>query len=1100
MKKLIFTVVALAGAVGLAGEIKLGIVGIDTSHAIEFTKHINVEKDREIFKDFRIVAAYKYGSKSIHSSTNRYPRYEAELKGMGVEMVPSVKDVLAKCDAVLLETNDGREHLRQAREIFASGKPVFIDKPIAHNYFDALQILREARARKAKFFSCSALRWTEKVQAARNGKVGEVRGVTYAAPSPLERTHSRFAWYGIHGFEPLVTVLGTGAESVGCVSTENEDLVTVKWRDGRLASLRLMRGAGMWNYTGQAFTTEKGVTDLGGYEGYAPMLEEILKFFKTGVVPYPPEETEEIFCIMAAAELSGKQGGRIVKLDEIREKAASAQRAPGDVRARDLTPLKDFKPGKGPSAIVAKGRFPQMTIVAEGSREGRFAAPFLAAAIEEMTGAKLKVVYENPAKPVTNAPAIYIGDTEATRRAGLVADAREEWGPEAHRFRVVVKDGSIYLCGNRCDYATVDFAERVLGVRQYWPAKEDGRAVVKTEGLAVPPMEYSDAPVFAHRDLWPYEGADWCRVWKVGNSHRGCHHVHAPARWHVDTNLNYKATRPEIFALTDDGKRATMPLLCYGNPRTLETYTERILAEIASGKDRGDITDPRSKTITVSQWDIQVFCNCEYCQAILKKNPKASEESVPSFSNVLWGHFTKELAKWAKKELPDWKISILPYHNTTAIPDGVDFIEEGNVETYLCTMPGLAMLKDATVKQREEKLIRDWARITGRPVQNWHYIIWPAETCPLPYLFGKTIQRHYRDTRDVTVGSFLNGRYPVDRLVLSAYCWLRLLWNPETSVDAIYDTFATRMFGPASRQMREIVRMQEAGWERPWKTPRLNNRNFYEVSFPRADVQKIEALFAEAEKLAADDAVVTNRIAWYKKGFKQMFAESAEYAAGCAFAPLLMQKVAQDPVIDGKLDEACWKTAEAQEFCEAHKEGSTPQKERTSIRAVWTPKGVTFGIDCHEHDMANLCDDGPTGNYWANDCVECLVDLGGDYGAFGRVMVDASGKCEWYDGFQKAEGPEGVKCVVAKNAQSWSIELYVPYAAMFKVYKDFEHPTTSGGMNWSGNFIRLHRGDKLSTPVGKRGPKGTETTRLHTRGKGRNSDPAAFTKFIFREN
>ena len=39
-----------------------GIVVIDTSHAIEFTKHINVEKDREIFKDFQIVAAYKYGS------------------------------------------------------------------------------------------------------------------------------------------------------------------------------------------------------------------------------------------------------------------------------------------------------------------------------------------------------------------------------------------------------------------------------------------------------------------------------------------------------------------------------------------------------------------------------------------------------------------------------------------------------------------------------------------------------------------------------------------------------------------------------------------------------------------------------------------------------------------------------------------------------------------------------------------------------------------------------------------------------------------------------------------------------------------------------
>ena len=71
---------------------------------------------------------------------------------------------------------------------------------------------------------------------------------------------------------------------------------------------------------------------------------KILKFFKTGVVPYPPEETEEIFCIMAAAELSAKQGGRIVKLDEIREKAAFAQRA--RLRCGDMKkPEKDRRPG-----------------------------------------------------------------------------------------------------------------------------------------------------------------------------------------------------------------------------------------------------------------------------------------------------------------------------------------------------------------------------------------------------------------------------------------------------------------------------------------------------------------------------------------------------------------------------------------------------------------------------------------------------------------------------------------------------------------------------------------------------------------------------------
>ncbi|MBO7721731.1 MAG: DUF4838 domain-containing protein [Kiritimatiellae bacterium] len=1091
---------AAAAAAPTAGEIKIGVIGVDTSHATEFTRHINVKRDREIFKDFRVVAAYKYGSRTIPAVTNNYPKYIGQMKEMGVEMEPSVKDVLAKCDVVLLETQDGREHLAQAREVFASGKRVFIDKPLASDYQSATRIFDEARRVNANFFSCSALRWTSKVQAARKGELGVVRGVNYAAPSPLERTHSRFTWYGIHGFEPLVAVMGVGAESVSCFSNESNDFVAVRWRDGRFGGLRMMRGPGMWNYSGQAFTADKGVVDLGGYEGYAPMLEEILKFFKTGVKPFPSEETDEIFALMAAAEESGKRGGAVVRVDDVRRRVYHAQRAPMNVNARDLTPVKDFRWLGGAGATVALGSIPAMDIVCEDSRDGQFAAQFIASVIEDMTGARLRIVRECGGRPVTNAPAIYIGDVAATRRAGLATYQRERWGVDAHGFKVCVKDGSVYLCGARCDYAATDFAERALAVREYWDVKNGGRTVVKTYGLSLPAFSYSDKPVFAKRDLWPYEGNEWCRVWKNGDSHCGEHHVHAPGAWNRNTNLNFMFTRPEIFALTDDGKRATMPLLCYGNPRTLETYKERILAEIASGSPRGDITAPLAKCITVSQWDIAVFCNCKYCKAILARHPQENiAESRVSFSNVLWGYFTKELAKWAKKELPGWKIVILPYHNTTDIPDGVDFVEEGNVEAFLCTMPGLAMLKEKPVKEFQEQLIRDWARVTGRPVQNWHYICWPAETCQAPFIFAKTAQRHYRDTREITAGSFLNGRYPVDRLVLSAYCWMRLLWNPELNIDSVYDTFADRMFGPAAKQLREIVRLQETGWERQWKVSRVNNRNIYTISYPRAEVLRMEGLFAEAEQLCAGDELLMKRIAYYKGGFTQFFKESAEYAAGSAFAPLMMQKVSQDPVIDGKLDDACWKLAEAQEFTGARKEGTTP-KEGTSIRAVWTPTAVTFGMDCRESDMANLCNDGPTGNYWVNDCVEALIDLGGDYGAFGRVIINASGKFEWYDGFKKAQGPEGVRCAIAKNEKSWSIELYVPYKPMIALYKDAVHPTTSGGMSWTGNFIRLRRGDKTIRPLNKRTPHTTEMSRLHTRGNGYNSDPGAFSKFIFREN
>ena len=1106
MKIIVFALVALAVWAGFAGEIKLGIVGIDTSHAIEFTKHINVEKDREIFKDFRIVAAYKYGSKSIHSSTNRYPKYEAELKGMGVEMVPSVKDVLAKCDAVLLETNDGRCHLQQAREIFASGKPVFIDKPIAHSYFDTLQILREAKARKAKFFSCSGLRWTDKVQAARRGDYGHVIGVNSFAPTTRERTHSAFMWYGVHGFEPLCTVMGPGADEVTCFTTKTNDVVTVRWKDGRIGVVRGMSDGPGRGYGSMAFT-EKGPVDLGGYEGYAPMLEEILKFFRTGVVPYPPEETEEIFAVMAAAEESAKRGGAPVKLDEIRERFAQATGAPGGLNPPDLSSLK-IERLKDRPVIVAKGRFPQMPIVVKSGRDTAPAARYLQTVIMEMTGAKLRLIEEreNDAHPWTNGPAIFIGDTLAVKLAGLAVDpeTKPSFGLDAESFRVLVKGGSVYLGGNAPRHAVADFCERILGVRQYWDAKDGGRSVIRQEGLSVPAVAWTDKPAYDLRNLWPYEQREWTMLWKGGGAHGVSHHVHQPGGWARDTNYNYIVTRPEIFALSDSGSRGSNSLLCYGCPKTLETYLERIEGEIEHGRPAGGIVDMRTKSITVSQADLAVYCNCEHCKAIKQKSGMPAD----CYSDVMWSHFTKKLARAVKKRWPEWTISILPYKNTCPIPPDLDFTPEGNVECYLCTMSGVAMMKDEETRVREEGLIREWNKRTGRPVLNWHYIIWPCIFTSAPYVFGETIQKHYKAMRGIQCGSFLNGRYDVQRLCVSAYVWLHCLWNPEFSLDKTYDTFAQRMFGPAAKPMREIVAMQERGWNRQWKVSRISNKNVFGTSYPRADVLRMQELFAEARKLAAGDATVLGRIDYYEGGFKQFYKESEEYASGVTFAPLMMEKVSQDPVIDGKLDEDCWQACEDRQFVKAQLDRETkkavPAEVQTHVKAVWTPQGVTIGIRCDEPEAENVCDDGPTGNYWANDAIDSFIDFGGESAVMAHLILNSSGKLEKMvdsvDGSTRtwADSPN-VKYAVYKGNDFWSVELYLPYDDMKGDFPVIQRPTTSGGMFWTGNFSRLRRADKYHKLPERSVKYVKEHSRMNTRGSEYNRNTDAFSKLIFKE-
>ncbi len=318
---LMFAFTAALALTCAAADKKVGIIGLDTSHALAFTKLMNVEKDPGC-AGFTVTAAYQWGSRDIVSSTNRYPKYIPKMKEMGVEIVQSIDELLSKTDVILLESNDGRVHYEQAMQVFKSGKLVFIDKPIAHNLADAIKIYDAGRKCGAKYFSSSALRFSDVAIAARAGEYGKIKGAALIAPSPeeVQGTHNYYTWYGIHGFEPLVAIMGMGVDKVSCFRNGDGDVINAVWKDGRMGELRLQRKS--WIYSGYVLPEKKikGSKDpvvlFDGYKGYQPLLKEIVKFFRTGVPPITPEETLEIFAFMEAAEMSAKRGGSPVTIAE----------------------------------------------------------------------------------------------------------------------------------------------------------------------------------------------------------------------------------------------------------------------------------------------------------------------------------------------------------------------------------------------------------------------------------------------------------------------------------------------------------------------------------------------------------------------------------------------------------------------------------------------------------------------------------------------------------------------------------------------------------------------------------------------------------------
>jgi hypothetical protein len=301
---------------------RIGIIGLDTSHAVAFTKLLNAAEPLPVFKGFRIVAAYPQGSRDIESSVSRVPGYTDEVKKLGVEIVDSIDELVARVDAVLLETNDGRPHLEQVLPVLKAKKPVFVDKPIAASLEDAIAILEAARYYGTPCFSSSSLRWMGQVQEVRRGDYGPVIGCDTYSPCSLEATHPDLYWYGIHGVEGLFAVMGTGLQTVTRTQTENGEQVTGVWRDGRIGTFRGLR-TGARGYGGTAFCDKKTVT-LGPYQGYQPLMESISRFYTTGEAPVSADETLEIYTFMSAADESKRQGGQPVQVAAVRQAATAA--------------------------------------------------------------------------------------------------------------------------------------------------------------------------------------------------------------------------------------------------------------------------------------------------------------------------------------------------------------------------------------------------------------------------------------------------------------------------------------------------------------------------------------------------------------------------------------------------------------------------------------------------------------------------------------------------------------------------------------------------------------------------------------------------------
>jgi len=297
--------------------IKIGVIGLSV-HSAAYTEIINSGTSSPEFNDCRVVSIFHpEGNPDVEFSEKQLQSFTDTIKGQGVEFAGSLKELVKKVDAVMLLTNDGRPHLKEIIPVLKAGKPVYVDKPLAATLRDVLAIFKVARKHNVPMFSCSPLRFVKEALDIREGKVvGKVLGANTYGPAPLQKSHVDLFWDGIHAVESLYTVMGgTGCKMVTRTFTDDADVVTGNWADGRIGIFRGIR-KGKSGFGGTAFG-DKGIASIGGFGGYRPLVVAITEFFRSQRSPVSDEETIEIYAFMEAADESKRLGGIPVNLSDI---------------------------------------------------------------------------------------------------------------------------------------------------------------------------------------------------------------------------------------------------------------------------------------------------------------------------------------------------------------------------------------------------------------------------------------------------------------------------------------------------------------------------------------------------------------------------------------------------------------------------------------------------------------------------------------------------------------------------------------------------------------------------------------------------------------
>ncbi|MDH7481447.1 MAG: Gfo/Idh/MocA family oxidoreductase [Armatimonadota bacterium] len=287
-------------------ELEVALIGLDTSHTIEFARRMQspdcAPEQRVV--GMRAVTCLRF--ETPFQDEEGLNKRQEQLEQWGVKVTTDFEEAVANCDAIMLEINDPAYHLEYFTKCADLGKPIFLDKPLADTIENGRKIYELAKEKNVRVFSASSLRFVPQlIEACKTIPVPKF--VTVYGPLGKAPAGSSIVWYGVHAFEMLERAMGRGAIAVTARRDGAGVVAIVDYPEGVRGVVELNEGS--WIYGGCLRTKDKAepfVVNMA--RAYSDELELVGKFFQGGDVPVEMEDTLEVMAMLDAAERSVQSG------------------------------------------------------------------------------------------------------------------------------------------------------------------------------------------------------------------------------------------------------------------------------------------------------------------------------------------------------------------------------------------------------------------------------------------------------------------------------------------------------------------------------------------------------------------------------------------------------------------------------------------------------------------------------------------------------------------------------------------------------------------------------------------------------------------------